>query len=124
MAKTKGTVTGIVSNLVTVLTEGPVAENELCYITSGDTRLMAEVIKVNGNYAQIQVFESTRGLKNGESVEFEGKMLEITLGPGLLRGVYDGLQNDLTTMKGVFLKRGEYTDALNHETLWVHWGGA
>ena len=53
MAKTKGTVTGIVSNLVTVLTEGPVAENELCYINSGDTRLMAEVIKVNGNYAQI-----------------------------------------------------------------------
>ena len=118
MAKTKGTVTGIVSNLVTVLTEGPVAENELCYINSGDTRLMAEVIKVNGSYAQIQVFESTRGLRNGETVEFEGKMLEITLGPGLLRGVYDGLQNDLTTMKGVFLKRGEYTDPLNHETLW------
>ena len=79
---------------------------------------MAEVIKVGGKYAQVQVFESTRGLKNGDSVEFEGKMLEITLGPGLLRGVYDGLQNDLTTMEGVFLKRGEYTDPLNRETLW------
>ena len=118
MAKTLGTVTGIVSNLVTVLTEGPVAENELCYITTGGTRLMAEVIKVNGSYAQVQVFESTRGLKNGERVEFEGRMLEITLGPGLLKGVYDGLQNDLTGMEGVFLKRGEYTDPLNHETLW------
>ena len=118
MAKTTGTVTGIVSNLVTVLTNGPVAENELCYITTAGTRLMAEVIKVNGKYAQVQVFESTRGLKNGDEVEFEGKMLEITLGPGLLRGVYDGLQNDLTSMEGVFLKRGEYTQPINRETLW------
>ena len=118
MAKTTGIVTGIVSNLVTVQVSGPVAENELCYITLGDTRLMAEVIKVNGKNAQVQVFESTRGLKNGDTVEFEGKMLEITLGPGLLSSVYDGLQNDLTTMEGVFLKRGEYTDPLNREKLW------
>ncbi|MBQ2108650.1 MAG: V-type ATP synthase subunit A [Bacteroidales bacterium] len=117
--KTKGIVTGIVSNLVTVLVDGPVAENELCYISMGGTRLMAEVIKVNGKSAQIQVFESTRGLKNGDSVEFEGKMLEITLGPGLLSSVYDGLQNDLTTMEGVFLKRGEYTDPLDREKLWA-----
>ena len=118
MAKTTGIVTGIVSNLVTVQVSGPVAENELCYIRLGDTRLMAEVIKVNGKNAQVQVFESTRGLKNGDTVEFEGKMLEITLGPGLLSSVYDGLQNDLTTMEGVFLKRGEYTDPLNREKLW------
>ena len=118
MAKTTGIVTGIVSNLVTVQVSGPVAENELCYIRLGDTRLMAEVIKVNGKNAQVQVFESTRGLKNGDTVEFEGKMLEITLGPGLLASVYDGLQNDLTTMEGVFLKRGEYTDPLNREKLW------
>ena len=118
MAKTTGIVTGIVSNLVTVQVDGPVAENELCYILLGDTRLMAEVIKVGGRNAQVQVFESTRGLKNGCSVEFEGKMLEITLGPGLLSSIYDGLQNDLTTMEGVFLKRGEYTDPLNREKLW------
>ena len=118
MAKTTGIVTGIVSNLVTVQVSGPVAENELCYISLGGTRLMAEVIKVNGKNAQVQVFESTRGLKNGDTVEFEGKMLEITLGPGLLSSVYDGLQNDLTTMEDVFLKRGEYTDPLNREKLW------
>ena len=117
-SKSTGIVTGIVSNLVTVLTEGPVAENELCYITIGDTKLMAEVIKINGSSAQVQVFESTRGLKNGDKVEFEGKMLEITLGPGLLSSIYDGLQNDLTTMEGVFLKRGEYTDPINREKLW------
>ena len=46
--KTTGKVTGIVSNLVTVEVNGPVSQNELCYITVGDTKLMAEVIKVNG----------------------------------------------------------------------------
>ncbi len=118
MGKSTGIVTGIVSNLVTVKTEGPVAENELCYIDLGGTKLMAEVIKVNGKNASLQVFESTRGLKNGDTVEFEGKMLEITLGPGLLSSVYDGLQNDLAAMEDVFLKRGEYTDPLNREKLW------
>ena len=116
--KSTGKVTGIVSNLVTVEVNGPVAENELCYINLAGTDLLAEVIKVTGNKASVQVFESTRGLKNGDNVEFLGKMLEATLGPGLLSSVYDGLQNDLTTMDGVFLKRGEYTDPLNHETLW------
>ena len=116
--KTKGKVIGIVSNLVTVQVDGPVAENELCYITLDGTPLLAEVIKVNGDKASVQVFESTRGLKNGDSVEFEGRMLEVTLGPGLLSSVYDGLQNNLATMGSVFLKRGEYTDPLDHKKLW------
>ena len=116
--KTTGKVTGIVSNLVTVEVNGPVAENELCYITIGDTKLLAEVIKVKGKNASVQVFESTRGLKNGDSVEFEGRMLEVTLGPGLMSSVYDGLQNNLATMESVFLKRGEYTSPLDHDKLW------
>ena len=115
---TKGTVTGIVSNLVTVKVDGPVGENELCHINLGGTLLLAEVIKVTGDLASVQVFESTRGLKNGDEVTFLGRMLEASLGPGLLSGVYDGLQNDLTTMTGVFLKRGEYTDPLDHQKLW------
>ncbi len=113
-----GKVTGIVSNLVTVETVGPVAENELCYIDLAGTKLLAEVIKVSGKKASVQVFESTRGLKNGDDVEFLGKMLEVTLGPGLLSSVYDGLQNDLTTMEDVFLKRGEYTDPIDRKKLW------
>ncbi|MBQ9310196.1 MAG: V-type ATP synthase subunit A [Bacteroidales bacterium] len=115
---TLGKVTGIVSNLVTVQVDGPVAENELCHIKLRGTDLLAEVIKVNGDKASVQVFESTRGLRGGDQVEFLGKMLEATLGPGLLSSVYDGLQNDLTTMSDVFLKRGEYTDPLNHEKKW------
>ncbi|MGN0188822.1 MAG: V-type ATP synthase subunit A, partial [Candidatus Cryptobacteroides sp.] len=116
--KSTGKVTGIVSNLVTVLVDGPVSQNEICHIECEGTNLMAEVIKVNGKQAAVQVFESTRGLKNGDKVTFEDRMLEVTLGPGLLSSCYDGLQNDLTTMTGVFLKRGEYTDPLNHEKLW------
>ncbi len=116
--KTTGIVTGIVSNLVTVAVDGPVAENEICFIDLAGVKMMAEVIKVNGRFASVQVFESTRGLRNGDKVEFEGRMLEATLGPGLLSSVYDGLQNDLTTMENVFLQRGEYTDPLNREKLW------
>ena len=118
MNKTTGKVTGIVSNLVTVAVDGPVSQNEICYIDLNGTHLMAEVIKVNGSNAAVQVFESTRGLKNGNKVVFENKMLEVTLGPGLLSSCYDGLQNNLTTMTGVFLKRGEYTEPLDHEKLW------
>lgn len=118
MNKTTGKVTGIVSNLVTVAVDGPVSQNEICYIDLDGTHLMAEVIKVNGSNAAVQVFESTRGLKNGNKVVFENKMLEVTLGPGLLSSCYDGLQNNLTTMTGVFLKRGEYTEPLDHEKIW------
>ena len=115
---TTGKVTGIVSNLVTVQVDGPVAENELCYVYLGDTPLLAEVIKVSGNNASVQVFESTRGLQGGDKVEFLGRMLEVTLGPGLLSGTYDGLENNLATMEGVFLKRGEYTAPLDKKKKW------
>ena len=116
--KTTGTVTGIISNLVTVRVDGDVAQNEICYISLGDTKLMAEVIKVSGKNAFVQVYESTRGLKQGDQVEFDGHMLEVSLGPGLLSSCYDGLQNNLETMEDVFLKRGEYTDPLDHEKSW------
>ncbi len=115
---TKGIVHGIISNLVIVEVSGPVAQNEICMITIGDTRLMAEVIKVNRNQAFVQVFETTRGLKVGAGVEFTGNMLEVTLGPGILSHNYDGLQNDLDKFEGVFLKKGEYNFPLDREANW------
>lgn len=117
--KTTGAVTGVIANLVIVEVNGPVAQNEICFITLGEEHLMAEVIKVMGKSAYVQVFESTRGLKPGSPVEFQGHLLEVTLGPGILSRNYDGLQNDLDKMEGVFLKRGEYTDPLNREKLWL-----
>jgi len=115
---TKGIVKGIISNLVTVEIDGPVAQNEIAYIRLDKTRLMAEVLKVNGNKAFVQVFESTRGLQVGNEVEFAGHMLEVTLGPGLLSKNYDGLQNDLDKLTGVFLQRGEYNFPLDKEAKW------
>lgn len=115
---TKGTVSGVIANMVTLVVDGPVSQNEICYISTGGDRLMAEVIKVIGNQAYVQVFESTRGLKVGAEAEFTGHMLEVTLGPGMLSRNYDGLQNDLDKMTGVFLKRGEYTYPLDKESKW------
>lgn len=115
---TKGKVKGIISNLVTVEVDGPVAQNEIAYIGLGNRKLMAEVLKVNGKNAFVQVFESTRGLMVGNDVEFNGHMLEVTLGPGLLSRNYDGLQNDLDKLTGVFLQRGEYNYPLDTEKLW------
>ena len=115
---TTGKVKGVISNLVTVGVDGAVSQNEICYISVGDVKLMAEVIKVTGDNVFVQVFESTRGLKVGNLVEFTGHMLEVTLGPGLLSRNYDGLQNDLDKLTGVFLKRGEYSFPLDENKLW------
>ncbi len=115
---TKGKVVGIVANLVTIEVDGPVAQNEICYIDLGGVKLMAEVIKITGKNAFAQVFESTRGLHVGCGAEFTGHMLEVTLGPGMLSKNYDGLQNDLNKMESVFLRRGEYTPALDKDTKW------
>lgn len=119
MDKTKGKVHSIISNLVLVQAEGPVMQNEICFIMLGQERLMAEVIKIVKNIAYVQIFESTRGLKPGMPVEFEGHMLEATLGPGLLSKNFDGLQNDLDKMSGIFLKRGEYTYPLEKDKKWA-----
>ncbi len=115
---TKGVVKGIVSNLVTLEVDGPVAQNEICYITVGGARLMSEVIKIIGSNVYVQVFESTRGMRVGDEAEFTDHMLEVTLGPGMLSKNYDGLQNDLDAMKGVFLKRGDYTPPIDEDRVW------
>jgi V/A-type H+/Na+-transporting ATPase subunit A len=115
---TKGKVSGIISNLVIVDADGPVSQNEICMIEHEGTRLMAEVIKLHRNQAFVQVFESTRGLRIGSDVEFTGSMLEAALGPGILSRNYDGLQNDLDRLEGVFLKKGEYNFPLDEEHLW------
>lgn len=115
---TTGKVTGIIANLVIVEVDGPVSQNEICFINLAGVKLMAEVIKVLGNKAYTQVFESTRGLVVGANVEFMGHMLEVTLGPGILSRNFDGLQNDLDKMDGTFLKRGEYTAPIDTDKEW------
>jgi len=97
-------------NLITVqLDEGPVAKNEVGHVLVGTARLKSEVLRVRGRRADMQVFEDTRGVKVGDVVELSGEMLSVTLGPGLLTQVYDGLQNPLDALAsahGNFLPRG------------------
>ncbi|MFI3327645.1 MAG: V-type ATP synthase subunit A [Rikenellaceae bacterium] len=113
--KTTGRVNGIIANIVIVKADGPVGQNEICNVFCGDIKMMAEVIKIVGDAAYVQVYDSTRGLKIGDKVEFEGHMLEATLAPGLLSSNYDGLQNDLENMEGLFIERGSATDPINFE---------
>ncbi len=115
---TKGKVAGIIANLVIIEVDGPVSQNEICYINMSDVKLMAEVIRIGGKNIYVQVFESTRGLKVGTEVDFTGHMLEATLGPGILSKNFDGLQHDLDKMEGVFLKKGDYTPPLEDDKLW------
>lgn len=117
--RSTGKITGIIANLILVRVDGPVAQNEVCFVNHQGTPLLAEVIKVRSGIAYAQVFESTRGLKPGTHVEFQGNMLEATLGPGILSRNYDGLMHDLNTMDGVFLQRGDYTDALDKSRKWA-----
>ena len=84
-------------------------------------RLKAEVLRVEGMTADAQVYESTAGVAVGDAVEQSGAMLSVSLGPGLLGRVYDGLQNplyELATHYGVFLPRGVAKAALDQKNKW------
>ena len=114
-------IVGVNGNMITVEFENPVMLNEVAYAVAGDARLKSEVIRIRGNRADLQVFESTNGLKIGDKVEFTGDLLSVELGPGLLAQVYDGLQNplnELAEQSGFFLQRGVYLRALDREAKW------
>ncbi len=117
---THGTIKGIIANLILIEPDGKVSQNEICQIGTevpGQT-LIAEVIKITGKTVYAQVFDSTRGLKNGAKVTFTGQMLEVVLGPGLLSKNFDGLQSDLDKLEGLFLQRGEQSYPLDKNQLW------
>ena len=117
----KGRIAGVNGNLLTVEFETAVTQNEVAYAILGDLRLKSEVIRVRGQRADLQVFESTDGLKVGDTVEFTGDLLCAELGPGLLKKVYDGLQNPLDKLagkSGFFLQRGVYLDPLENDSEW------
>ncbi|MDC7125971.1 MAG: V-type ATP synthase subunit A, partial [Spirochaetales bacterium] len=121
MAVSKGKVIGVNGNMVTVKVEDVVSMNEVAYIEVGDKRLKAEVIRIKGDNAELQVFEMTTGIGIGDEVSFTEGMLSVELGPGLLGQVFDGLQNPLPKLAeecGFFLQRGVYLKALPNETKW------
>ncbi len=114
-------VVAVNGNMITVEFSDRVMQNEVAFAKVGDARLKCEVIRVRGNRADLQVFESTNGLAVGDEVEFTGELLSIELGPGLLSKVYDGLQNPLNLLaekSGFFLQRGVYLRALDRSVMW------
>ena len=121
MSERYGFITGINGNMISVAFENSVLQNEVGYVLLGEERLMSEVIKIRGNTAYLQVFENTKGIKVEDKVEFSGRMLSVTLGPGLLGQIYDGLQNPLVELAeeyGYFLKRGVSLSRLDFEKEW------
>ena len=121
MTDTKGKVVGVNGNMVSVEFDGNVSMNEVAYVKVDDVSLKSEVIRIRGNVAQLQVYEMTKGIKAGDTVEFTGDLLSAELGPGLLGQVYDGLQNPLPLLAekaGWFLERGVYVNPLDKEKKW------
>ena len=115
-------IVGVQESLISIdVSQTPVMKNEVGYIVLGEERLKAEVLRIQGDVADMQVFEETRGVKVGDPVELTGEMLSVALGPGLLGQVFDGLQVPLATVAhehGFFLPRGVQVEALDHEKKW------
>ena len=122
MSENRGKIVGINGNLLTVEFEKPITQNEVGYAVLDELRLKAEVIRIRGRYAELQVFEDTAGLREGDAVDFTGELLSVELGPGLLTQVFDGLQNplpELARTSGFFLERGTYLPALPRDRKWA-----
>jgi len=121
MNLTTGKITSINGNMVTVEFYGNIMQNEVAYIIKGKERLKSEIVRIGGGIAFLQVFESTKGLKIGDDVEFSNQLLSVELGPGLLTQIYDGLQNPLPELAqeyGFFLPRGVELEALDKDKTW------
>ncbi len=116
-----GRVVRAFGNLLQVKFEGHVRQGEVGFVEVDGTGLKAEVIEIIGDEVKLQVFEDTRGIKLDTPVRFTGDLLEAELGPGLLKTIFDGLQNRLEVIaeqSGYFLPRGVYVPAIDREKEW------
>ncbi len=120
---TEAVVTGVGGNIVSIhAPSGVIMKNEVANICVGDEKLKSEVLRVYGDRADLQVFEETAGVKVGDRVELTGQLLSISLGPGLLGSIFDGLQIPLYKMaeaKGFFLQRGAQLAPFDETRRWT-----
>ena len=120
-------VIAVVGDIITIqsLTDQPLIKNEVIYILSArntSAQLMAEVLRVNGRTADVQVYEETRGIAVGDQVVQTGQLLSVELGPGNLATIFDGLQNPLervASAHGSFLKAGVQMSPLDRVQTWA-----
>ena len=104
-----------------VVAEGLSDANVSDVVRVGKQRLIGEILNMTGDSASIQVYEETSGLGPGADVETTGYPLSVELGPGMLDGIYDGIQRPLTEIRkltGATITRGVDVPALNREKLW------
>ena len=92
---------------------------EMVYV--GDEKLIGEVINISDGFTVIQVYESTTGIKVGEPVEPTGSPMSVTLGPGIISNIFDGIERPLRKIEedsGSFIGRGSSADPLGETKLW------
>lgn len=115
----KNVVYGVNGPVVTVKNAKQLAMQEMVLV--GNAGLVGEVININHDITIIQVYESTTGLKPGEPVASTGSPLSLTLGPGIISGIFDGIQRPLTLMRqrnGDLIEEGGFADQLDPEKSW------
>lgn len=106
-------------SIVSVLNAQSLAMREMVYV--GEKKLMGEVIRIDPDRTMIQVYESTTGLRPGEPVQSTGSLLNATLGPGILRNIYDGIERPLEKIaeeQGAFIAEGKSIPFLDEEKKW------
>jgi len=114
-------VVGITGNIVRIRSDVPLIKNAILFVHICDAQLKGEILRVQGNQADAQIFDETEGVRVGNGVEVTDQMLSAALGPGLLGMVYDGLQNPLQALAqrdGFFLARGTSAAALDEARRW------
>ena len=106
-------------SVISVLHAKNLAMREMVYV--GEKKLLGEVIRIGDDRTMIQVYESTTGLKPGEAVIGTGSLLNATLGPGILRNIYDGIERPLEKIaeeQGAFISEGKTIPSLDEEKKW------
>lgn len=104
-----------------VVATGMREANMFDVVRVSDSKLIGEIIEMHGDRASIQVYEETSGLGTGEPVESTGEPLSVELGPGLIEGIFDGIQRPLEKIRelvGNSLVRGVEVPALDREKRW------
>lgn len=115
----KGTIYGINGPIISIRGNLGYRMNEMVYV--GEKRLVGEVIGLNRDETTIQVYEETSGLRPGEVVEGTGSAISVTLAPGILYNIFDGIERPLEVIaeeNGAFIPKGARVDALDKSRLW------
>ncbi|MCD0156925.1 V-type ATP synthase subunit A [Deinococcus sp. 6GRE01] len=115
--------TGVVQSIAgpAVIADGMYGAKMYDIVRVGNERLVGEIIRLDGNTAFVQVYEDTSGLTVGEPVATTGLPLSVELGPGMLNGIYDGIQRPLDKIReasGDFIARGIEVSSLDRTKKW------